>query len=64
MTNPDIIDNEGIAWLYSPTVKDHFVNPRNIFITEEEAEKYEKEADGIGQVGSPACGDVMKMYII
>ena len=41
--------------MYNPTVLDHFQNPRN---TGEIA-----DADGIGQVGNPACGDVMKVYI-
>ena len=34
---------------------DHFQNPRN---TGEIL-----DADGVGMVGNPACGDVMKMYI-
>jgi NifU-like protein len=51
------------GWLYTDSVKDHFFNPRNLFKTTEEVKKYEKEADGIGEVGSPACGDVMKMFI-
>jgi len=45
-------------WLYSDTVKDHFFNPRNILFEEEKI-----NADGIGEVGSPACGDVMKVWI-
>lgn len=45
-------------WFYSDTVKDHFFNPRNV-LTENEI----KDADGVGEVGSPACGDVMKMWI-
>lgn len=59
----DVVDESGLSWLYSEKVKDHFFNPRNIFKTTSEAKKYEKTADGIGQVGSPACGDVMRMYI-
>ncbi len=62
-TTPDVKEKDGESWLYSSTVKDHFFNPRNIFKSNEEEEQYEKEADGIGQVGSPACGDVMKMYL-
>jgi nitrogen fixation NifU-like protein/NifU-like protein len=62
--NADVLsaDSEE-AWLYTEKVKEHFFNPRNIFKSAYEAEEYEKTADGIGQVGSPACGDVMKMYI-
>ena len=42
--------------MYNPTVLDHFKNPRNAGEI--------KDADGIGLVGNPACGDVMKMYIL
>ena len=48
-------------WFYSEKVKDHFFNPRNICRCEEQAEKF--QADGVGEVGSPVCGDVMKMWI-
>ena len=45
-------------WLYSKTVRDHFFNPRNLLIDDESY-----EADGIGVVGSPACGDMMAVWI-
>ncbi len=48
-------------WFYSEKVKDHFFNPRNICRCEDEGEKF--QADGVGSVGSPVCGDVMKMWI-
>ena len=51
------------AWLYSKKVKEHFFNPKNIFKSDQELDNYKKNADGIGQVGSPACGDVMEMFI-
>jgi NifU-like protein len=51
------------GWLYSDAVKEHFFSPKNLFKSLEEAKQYETEADGIGEVGSPACGDVMKMFI-
>lgn len=41
--------------MYNKTVIDHFENPRN---TGEIA-----DADGIGSVGNPICGDIMKLYI-
>lgn len=41
--------------MYSDKVMDHFMNPRNVGEIE--------DADGVGQVGNPVCGDVMAMYI-
>jgi nitrogen fixation NifU-like protein len=41
--------------MYSDKVKDHFMNPRNMGEME--------EPDGIGVVGNPVCGDVMKIFI-
>jgi nitrogen fixation NifU-like protein len=40
---------------YSDKVMDHFMHPRNMGEIE--------EADGVGEVGNPACGDVMKLYL-
>lgn len=41
--------------MYSKKVMDHFMNPRNVGEI--------KDADGIGEVGNPVCGDVMTFYI-
>jgi nitrogen fixation NifU-like protein len=41
--------------MYNLAVLDHFENPRNAGEL--------ADADGIGQVGNPACGDVMKVYL-
>ena len=49
---------DGEDWLYSDIVKDHFFNPRNILINDADY-----VADGIGVVGSPACGDMMAVWI-
>jgi len=40
---------------YSEKVMDHFSNPRNVGEI--------KDADGIGKVGNPTCGDIMWIYI-
>lgn len=50
-------------WFYTDIVKEHFFNPRNILKTDKEAEEFAKHADGVGEVGSPVCGDVMKLWI-
>jgi nitrogen fixation protein NifU and related proteins len=41
--------------IYSEKVMEHFQNPRNVGEI--------KDADGIGEVGNPICGDIMKIYI-
>jgi len=41
--------------IYSEKVMDHFQNPRNVGTIE--------NADGVGKVGNPVCGDMMEFYI-
>ena len=41
--------------LYSEKVMDHFRNPRNVGTID--------NADGVGEVGNPVCGDIMKIYL-
>jgi nitrogen fixation NifU-like protein len=41
--------------MYSEEVMDHFTNPRNVGEIE--------DADGVGEVGNPVCGDMMTFYI-
>ena len=41
--------------MYSEKVLDHFKNPRNVGEIE--------DADGVGTVGNPICGDMMSIYI-
>jgi len=56
----DIRSTGGEGWLYSDIVKDHFFNPRN-FMHYGEEEKF--KFNGMGRVGSPACGDEMVLWI-
>lgn len=41
--------------MYTDLVMDHFTNPRNVGEVE--------GADGVGQIGNPVCGDVMRISI-
>ena len=41
--------------LYSDTVMDHFLRPRNVGVIE--------DASGVGEVGNARCGDIMKVYL-
>ena len=50
---------ENEDWVYSKTVREHFLNPRNFLMGDESKFKY----DAVGIVGNPVCGDQMKMYI-
>jgi nitrogen fixation NifU-like protein len=41
--------------VYSEKVMDHFAHPRNVGEI--------PDADGVGQVGNPTCGDIMRIYL-
>lgn len=61
ISSPDVVSTVGAkSWVYADAVKDHFYNPQN-FLQEGEENKY--EFNGMGMVGSPACGDMMKFWI-
>lgn len=41
--------------MYNEKVMDHFLHPRNVGEIE--------NPDGVGQVGNPMCGDIMKIFL-
>lgn len=41
--------------MYNEKVMDHFMNPRNVGEIE--------DAEAVGEVGNPQCGDIMKIYL-
>ena len=41
--------------MYNEKVLDHFEHPRNVGIIQ--------NPNGVGEVGNPVCGDVMKVYL-
>lgn len=59
-TRADVVNQyTGDKWYYSDIVKDHFFSPRNLMLEDPDESQY----DAVGMVGSPACGDMMKMWL-
>jgi NifU-like protein involved in Fe-S cluster formation len=57
---PDVAGKKaGEGWVYSETVKSHFFKPHNFLAKLPKKGEFDAE----GQVGSPQCGDVMKIWI-
>ena len=48
------------SWFYSDTVKEHFFNPQNFVMNELENEE---EYNATGKIGSPACGDELRVWM-
>ena len=49
------MDTKNFQSQYGEKVMEHFRNPRNVGEI--------PDADGIGNVGNPICGDIMRLYI-
>jgi NifU-like protein involved in Fe-S cluster formation/bacterioferritin-associated ferredoxin len=59
-SKPDIINRfAGRSWAYSQIVKRHFFHPRNFLARDPQKGEFDSE----GIVGSPSCGDVMRMWL-
>lgn len=54
----DVVATKAGGWFYTDTVKEHFFHPKNFL----EGEGEMKDAY-LGMVGSPACGDAMKVWL-
>lgn len=55
----DVISKStGKNWVYSEIVKEHFFHPRNLLLKDPKPGEFNAE----GQIGSPACGDIMRMW--
>ena len=50
--------SDTFQWLYSPIVKEHFTNPKNVFDPDE---AFEGDAEGV--VGNIKCGDQMMFML-
>lgn len=54
----DVVANKQSGWFYTDEVKDHFFHPKNFLDNEDGyGDAY------LGMVGSPACGDAMKVWL-
>ena len=46
------------SWVYTDKVKDHFMNPRNVWSDDEDF-----QYDAMGRIGNVMCGDEMEFYL-
>ncbi|KKW32951.1 MAG: Nitrogen-fixing NifU domain protein [Candidatus Uhrbacteria bacterium GW2011_GWA2_53_10] len=61
-TTGDVTTKDGVkSWFYSDVVKDHFFHPRNFM--EDALEADAAHYNAIGKVGSPACGDELRVWL-
>lgn len=59
-TKPDVVNKHvGGSWAYTDAVREHFFSPKNLLWEDPKDAEYDAE----GVVGSPACGDVMRIWL-
>ncbi|MFA4845652.1 MAG: iron-sulfur cluster assembly scaffold protein [Patescibacteria group bacterium] len=59
-TQGDVTTKDGAqSWFYTDVVKDHFFHPRNFMLES----AIESDYNAIGKVGSPACGDELRVWM-
>ncbi len=59
-TQGDVAAKDGAqSWFYTDIVKDHFFHPRNFMMEQADEGRY----NAIGKVGSPACGDELRVWM-
>lgn len=65
--SPDVISRgAGKSWIYSNKVKEHFYCPQNFLqagLPAQAGDEEKYDFNGVGMVGSPTCGDMMKFWI-
>jgi len=61
---PDIINKyTGNSWAYTKEVKEHFFKPKNLLLEDPKSADWRSKYDGVGMVGSPACRDIMRVWL-
>jgi NifU-like protein involved in Fe-S cluster formation/bacterioferritin-associated ferredoxin len=61
---PDVVNQfTGDSWAYSPIVREHFFHPQNLLLEDFKQGEPLIKYDAMGMVGSPACGDVMRIWL-
>lgn len=61
-TRGDVTTKDGAkSWFYSQIVKEHFFHPHNFM--DEEVEGDLSRFNAMGKVGSPACGDELRVWM-
>lgn len=60
-TKGDVVSHDKkTSWFYSDIVKEHFFNPKNFLDHDPDPSEY----NAIGKIGSPACGDELRVWML